>query len=198
MTPITVTITHSQIHLSQATVSAGVIRLKIVNDDTIARIFSVAGRETPLIKPGGTGSLQVVLDKRRSYQYRSGSLSGWLIVIVPCTHPTQSTVDVRFALPTTQPVDATQTPVASMTFSKTTIPCGTVTFVVKNDAQVTDDLNLDLSLQGGPKRIILGPRLAPGQSTTMTVVFRLKGNVYYFSGEPEHDEGGEAGYLVID
>jgi hypothetical protein len=197
-TPVTVTISHSRVGFSRLTVPIGVIVLRVTNEDRVARQFSVGGQHTPVLAPGKTASLRVVLGKRQAYRYRSGSLSGWLTVIAPCVNPTQSTVTVDFAAPTTTPPGA-QTPFASMTFSQTTIPCGNVTFVVKNDtASDFHDLNLDLSLQGGPSRVISGQRVAPGQSTTMTVDFGLKGNVYYYCREPEHSEGGESGYLVID
>ena len=73
-----------------------------------------------------------------------------------------------------------------------------MTFAVTNtDKQDFHDFNVDLHTLGGGGGIVQGKRIAPGQTTQMTVKFPLKGNVYYYCREPEHTEFGEAGYLVI-
>jgi uncharacterized cupredoxin-like copper-binding protein len=171
---------------------------KVSNRAHTPRVFVVGGHRTSTIAPGATALLRVALTQRRGYTYSSGRSSGFLTVVEPCTHPTATTVNVVFApIGNSLPPQNVQTPNSTMTFSQTTIACGTVTFVVKNTSTNSHDLNLDLSLQGVPKPVILGKRLAPGQQTTMIVNFTLRGNVYYYCREPEHSEEGEAGYLAI-
>lgn len=192
-TPIVVTITDTKLTLSPSTAPVGIVIFRVVNRGRAPHEFRIAGNHTPKIAAGKTAMLKVAFTKRRGYPYGSEShgagMSGFLSVIAPCTNPTTSTIDVSF---TSGPSSGTIT-------MPHKIPCGTVTFLVRNTdpALQRHDLNLDLSDQGGPKRLILGPSLAPGQTTKMTVNFRLKGNVYYFCNEPEHTEYGEFGYLVI-
>jgi hypothetical protein len=196
--PVAVTIADSSVSVKPTIVPVGVSVFKVTNRAHAPRAFVIAGHRTAMIAPGATALLSVALTQRRGYTYSSGRSNGFLTVIEPCTHPTASTVNVVFApVGNSLPPQNAQTPNSTMTFSQTTIPCGKVAFVVKNTSTNSHDLNLDLSLQGGPGRLILGRRLAPGQQTTMTVNFTLRGNVYYYCREPEHSEEGEAGYLAI-
>jgi hypothetical protein len=195
--PIAVTIADSSVSVKPSIVPVGIHVFKVANRAHAPRVFAIAGHRSQAIAPGRTALLSAALTQRRGYMYRSGTSSGFLTVIQPCTHPTASTVNVLFAPVGNSLPPPGQTPTSLMTFSQKTIPCGKVTFVVKNTSTNTHDLNLDLSLQGVPKPVILGRRLAPGQETTMTVNFTLRGNVYYYCREPEHDEQGEAGYLAI-
>jgi hypothetical protein len=52
-------------------------------------------------------------------------------------------------------------------------------------------------LLGGSGREVLGRRLAPGHSVSQRVALPLRGNVYYFSSQPEDSENGFAGYLKV-
>jgi hypothetical protein len=186
--PIMLTITDSSATIAPATVPVGPAVLRVRNRGSRPHAVSVAGHRTPTVAAGKTVELPLMLTKRRAYKYTilpGGATTGWLTVVDPCTNPTTSTVEVTL---TTNSID----------LSEPSFACGTVTFQVENtDPSSYHDFSLDLSLLGGAKREVFGPRLGPGGTATMKVTFPLKGNIYAFSRQPEDDENGFARYLVI-
>ena len=186
--PITITVTDSSATIVPATVPIGPAVLRVRNRGTRPHAVSVAGHRTPSIGAGQSADLPLMLTKRRAYEYTvlpGATATGWLTVVDPCTNPTATTVQVTL---TTDSID----------MSVPTLSCGTVTFEVANtDPSAYHDLSLDLSLLGGAKRQVLGPRLGPGKSATMKVTFPLKGNIYVYSRQPEDSENGFARYVVV-
>ena len=86
-----------------------------------------------------------------------------------------------------------------MTLSRSTVPCGAVTFVVTNVGTIVHTFwifapdNNSVAPRGGH-----GPRIKPGQTVRMTVNFTTTGRAFYECGEMEHGEiYGETGYLVL-
>jgi hypothetical protein len=195
-TTVTVTIKVSTISVSPAAVPAGVVAFKIVNRAKVARDFEIAGRTTPLIPDGKSANLNVRLHKQGPLTFRSGGrmhlprLTGELDVYEPCTNPVASVVSMRMAQDN-----------GGITVSQTTIPCGTVTFVVTNAGTVTDSLQIFTQI---PSIAASTPELRPGQTATLTIRFVAKGIVYYQSGdfppaEPEiAGDVFEQGAFVLD
>jgi len=186
--PITITVTESSATISPATVPIGPAVLRVRNRGTRPHAVSVAGHRTPSIAAGKSAELPLTLTKRRAYEYTvlpGATATGWLTVVDPCTRPTATTIQVTL---TTNSID----------LSTPTLTCGTVTFEVTNaDPSAYHDLSLDLSLLGGAKRQVFGPRLGPGKTATMRVTLPLKGNIYVYSRQPEDSENGFARYLVV-
>jgi hypothetical protein len=190
VTPVAVTITSSSVTFSPAVAPIGSVAFHVRNRTGSARVFTIAGQRTAKIAPGAAAALTVTLPARRGYAYAvapgSGlGMTGYFNAVAPCVQPRSTTVMVTL---TTD----------SIRLSEPTLRCGTVTFVVKNtDPSNFHDFSLDLSLLGASGNDVLGQRLAPGQSVSERVVLPLRGNVYYFSSQPEDSENGFAGYLKV-
>ena len=191
LSTVVVTMTNATLKLAAVTVPAGAVIFRIRNRGTIPRNFSIAGKSTRQIPPGKSGTLAADLSAKGFYTYssvgrgRSGRITGLLNVLAPCTTPTRTTLDVQMAQDH-----------GGITVSQSTIPCGTVTFVVTNTGTLVDSLKVFADLAQGQG---LTPELRPGQTARLTVRFTVKGLAYYESGnyppgEPElgeYDEGGQ-------
>jgi hypothetical protein len=82
---------------------------------------------------------------------------------------------------------------SGITLSRTTIPCGRVTFVVTNVGVMVDSLQIFTDY---PHARGTTPELAPKETARLTISFTEKGVAYYQSGdyipgEPEFG-GGDA------
>ncbi len=200
-TAVAVTLAGTKVTLSQKTVTLGAVRFTVVNKGKTPRKFSIAGKTTAAIAPGKTATLRVMFTDKGSHSYvstgRGAKAKGALVVISPfpqgtatpsgsssssssmaglnvCAHPVATTVTVHMTD-------------GHFEFSTTTIPCGSVTFVMTNAGR----LEHILSLGGGAK-----PGLQPGQSASMTVNL-IPGDQYWECGTFGHDDIGEEGVLVI-
>jgi hypothetical protein len=113
-----------------------------------------------------------------------------LDVYEPCTNPVATTVSLQMAQYN-----------GGITVSQTTIPCGTVTFVVTDTGTLTDSLQIFTEV---PSIAASTPELPPGRTATLTIHFPQKGIVYYQSGdfppaEPEYGgDTNEGGHLSLD
>lgn len=194
LTTIVVAMTNATLELAPVTVPAGPIVFRIRNTGTIPRNFSISGKSTQQIAPGHSGSLVVNLTAKGLLRYssvsrsRSRRITGLLDVRAPCTTPTRTTVTMQMAQDQ-----------GGITVSQSTIPCGTVTFVVTNTGTLVDSLKVFADLAQGQS---LTPDLKPGQTATLTVRFTVKGFAYYESGyytplEPELGVDGEGGQFAI-
>jgi hypothetical protein len=186
----TVATTVGVTRLTAVTVPGGVVTFQIRNRATIPRDFSIGGKRTRQVAPGGSVTLAVALTKgllRYSSvsSNRSRRITGLLNVLAPCTAPAATTVHVKMAQDH-----------GGVTVSQTAIPCGTVTFLVTNAGTIVDSLKVFADLAEGQR---LTPQLRPGETATLTIRFTVKGIAYYESGnyppgEPElgeYDEGGQ-------
>ena len=192
-TSILVTMTDSQLKLQRTIVPVGTAVFRVVNKGRTRHDFRIAGHRTRKIAAGKTATLRVDFAKPGGYPYGWGRRAGAgeLSVFRPCTDPASSTIS---AVMTT----------GTITLSQTSVPCGTVTFVVTNTDkgapgvhQFAVDLGLLRSVPARKTRII-GPYVTPGQTARLTVTFNAKGKVYYFCNVSEHDEQGEEfGYLSL-
>jgi hypothetical protein len=191
-TTVVVTIRDAGVALAPAVVPTGAVAFKVVNRSTEARDFRIAGKRTPAIAAGKSGSLSVVLGTQGQRPYssvgrrRGAPLTGLLDVFSPCANPAVTTVNVQMAQDR-----------GGLTISQTAIPCGTVTFVVTNAGSLVDDLQV---FSTAPAVAGSTPELQPGQTARLTLRFPAKGLVYYESGdyppaEPEfggdYNEGGQ-------
>lgn len=68
-TRVTVTAREFKFVLSKRTVPTGTVVFTVVNRGKVAHDFKIAGRKTPLIKPGKRAILKVVFRKRGKYRY---------------------------------------------------------------------------------------------------------------------------------
>ena len=176
-TVVLVTLGDATIRLAPSSVTAGSVVFRVVNKGRTPRDFEVAGRRTPSVAPGKSASLKVELAKR-PYRYvsrgagQAAPLTGFVGVLAPCTHPTASTVNVTMTL-------------GQISLSHTTLPCGSVTFLVTNGQTAGDNHQFSLAISTLVSGGVFAPRLRPGQTARMTVNLSYKGKVYYFCQEPE-------------
>jgi uncharacterized cupredoxin-like copper-binding protein len=75
--------------------------------------------------------------------------------------------------------------------SQTSVPCGTVTFTVKNIGQAEHDFVVN----GVPNAATL--LVPPGGSTTLVVTFTKSGTYGYICDVPGHDRLGMVGNLTV-
>jgi len=191
-TTILVTMTDSKLRLQRAIVPVGTVVFRVVNKGRTRHDFRIGGHRTRTIAAGKTATLKVDFAKPGGYPYGSGrrASAGELSVFRPCPDPASSTISAEMTT-------------GKITLSQTSVPCGTVTFVVTNTDkgpgvhQFAIDLGLLRSVPARNARII-GPYVTPGQTARLTVTFNAKGKVYYFCNVSEHDEQGEEfGYLSL-
>jgi hypothetical protein len=173
-TTVLVRLSDSQSMVTPHKVPVGPVVFKIVNTGRTARSFAIGGRRTPMIPTGGSATLRFTLSRRGSHEFVSSGrhaerLTGVLDVFIPCTSPRTTTVDVR--------MDHDRSGIA---LSQTTIPCGTVTFVVTNIGEMVDSLQVFADYPGARGTT---PELKPGQSARLTIRFTEKGVAYYQSGD---------------
>ena len=189
--PVAVTLTNIGIAVRPMTIAPGHVVFRIANRSTTARDFSFAGKRTPRIAPGKTALLRVTVTKTGTLLYLSYSarrgvpFSGALNVVAACTQPRTTTIDIQMQE-------------APITLSQQTVPCGTVTFAITNAGTMIH--TFQIGAPNDPATVLgHGPRLAPGQSASVTVRFTTKGTVQYACSEPEHGEMyGEIGSLTVD
>jgi uncharacterized cupredoxin-like copper-binding protein len=68
-THVTVTAREFKFALSKRSVPTGTVVFTVVNKGKVAHDFKIAGRKTPLIKPGKRATVKVVFHKRGKYRY---------------------------------------------------------------------------------------------------------------------------------
>lgn len=187
-TTVFVKLTDSKLVVRPSRVPVGKVVFKIANRGTTARSFAIGEKRKATIAAGSSATLTVDLRRRGPKNYVSigrrhvPRLTGVLTVFEPCSHPTTTTVSVQ--------MDHDR---SGITLSQTTIPCGTVTFVVTNIGTMVDSLQVFADY---PNARGTTPELKPGQAARLTIRFTEKSVAYYQSGdyppgEPEFG-GGDA------
>jgi uncharacterized cupredoxin-like copper-binding protein len=68
-TTVKVTAKEYKFLLSRKSAPHGPVAFKVVNKGKLKHDFKIAGKKTPLLKPGGTATLRVSLKKGRKYPY---------------------------------------------------------------------------------------------------------------------------------
>jgi hypothetical protein len=192
---LAVTLTNTTITVGSETVPTGEVAFTIRNRSKLRRSFSIAGHSTG-IDAGKSGVLRVTFRSAGSFAYvstargQSARPRGVLTVVEPCLNPTSTTVTVKLAQGS-----------GGLAVSQTTVPCGSVTFVVSDTGTLNDSLHV---FGDGPGPHGSTPELFPGQTAAVTVQFASKGLAHIESGDypPEEPEfGGDYGeeaQLTID
>jgi hypothetical protein len=186
-TPVRVTITNSRIVFAPSYAPTGPLEFTVVNRTRGARDFGVGAQRTKAIAPGHSARLAATLQGNGDQTFSSvatagpsnasvgsHSLTGALYLFEPCGSPATTTVDV--SLTKSGPV-----------LSQTSVPCGTVQFVVTDvDAPGTSLLvALDVPPQSGATY-----QLDPGGTATLTVPFAAKAVVRCYA--VQEDPYGDA------
>ena len=197
---VTVVATEFKFALSKRSVNSGVVVFTVKNKGKILHDFKIAGKKTPLIKPGKSATLRVTMKKGR-FQYictvtghaRLGMKGAFVVGSAsgppPPPPPTTTTTTTTT---TTVPGPSTTVNVGLFEYrfelSPGTIPQGTVTFVITNNGQ--EPHNFDIA---GVKA---GAILAPGQSETWTI--GLTARTYIIVCDvPFHIDRGMSSQMVI-
>jgi uncharacterized cupredoxin-like copper-binding protein len=195
---VTVVATDFKFALSKRKVPTGTVIFTVRNKGKILHDFKIAGKRTPLIKPGKSVVLRVTIKKNGRFQYictvtghvRLG-MKGVLAVgtaAPPPPPPTTTTTTTTTTVPgpsTTVNVDMYE---YRFELSPGTIPQGNVTFVVTNKGQ--EPHNFDIA------GVRAGAILGPGQSETWTV--GLAARTYIIVCDvPFHIDRGMTGQMVI-
>jgi uncharacterized cupredoxin-like copper-binding protein len=206
-TTVKVTATEFKFKLSRTTVPVGTVVFKVTNRGKIAHDFKIAGKKTPLIRPGKTATVKVVFHKKGRYAYLCTvpghaklGMKGVLGVGLkaPVSHSTTTTKAITTTTTTKTTTTATTTTTPGpggtvqvsefefgFTLSPTAIPAGNVTFVMKNTGTVSHNFDI----QG----VKAGPFLNPGQSATMSVNLQAGRTYSYLCDVPGHAQLGMKG-----
>jgi uncharacterized cupredoxin-like copper-binding protein len=197
---ITVKATEFRFALSRRSVPAGTtVIFTVLNAGKISHDFKIAGKKTPTLNPGKTGTIKVVFKQKGRFPYlctlqghAAAGMKGVFAVGVapppPTTQPATTTPTTTTPPPTvTGPVGTAQTTVQVGMFeyrfdmSQTSIPSGQVTFVITNKGNEVHNFAIAGSRSGA--------LLSPGQSETWTV--GLPANTYNAQCDvPFHVERG--------
>jgi uncharacterized cupredoxin-like copper-binding protein len=68
-TTVTVAASEFKFKLSKSSAKAGKVTFKVTNKGRVAHDFKIAGKKTPLIKPGKSATLKVTLKKKGQFKY---------------------------------------------------------------------------------------------------------------------------------
>lgn len=197
---VTVVATDFKFALSKRSVSAGTVIFTVKNKGKIAHDFKILGKKTPLIKPGKSAVLRVTMKKGR-FQYlctlqghaRLGMKGAFAVgsATAPPPPPPPTTTTTTTTT-TTVPGPATTVQVDMFEYrfdlSQTTVPSGTVTFVITNRGDVVH--NFDIA------GVRAGAILGPGQTETWTVGLPAKTYIIVCD-VPFHDTFGMTGNLFV-
>jgi hypothetical protein len=189
---VTATITSATLNLSTMQANAGTIVFQIANHSGIPRTFTIGGKTSAVIPANKSATFTVVLAGGTYLALSYGpalthGLSTELTVNATCLHPTRTTVTVRMR----------PGPIA---LSRSTVPCGTVTFRVTNVGRTLVQVFAIYQPNNDGVQLGHSPRLSPGRSASLTVQFRTRGRAFYSdaSGNPDQAEQyNEYGYLTV-
>jgi plastocyanin len=203
---VTITVTAGKpseygFRLSRSTIAPGPVVFKVVNRGKVGHDFAIAGKRTRVLSPGQTANLTVRLTKARDYAYAS-SVRG------QAAHGMRGVVTVRVvksaapAAPAPAPVAQTPgaqgsatklgTPCASpasstvnvrmfdfgFTLTPTTVPCGSVTFVLVNSGQVAHNFDVETPTNGRAA-FNGGTTLLGGESGSQALTYSITGTFRY-------------------
>jgi uncharacterized cupredoxin-like copper-binding protein len=198
-TKVTVIATEFKFKLSKRSVRAGTVIFTVKNQGKIAHDFKIAGKKTRVLAPGKTQVLRVKVTKGRK-QYictlvghaKAGMKGVFLVGSATAPPPPPPPTTTTTTTTTTVPGPSTTVTVDMFEYrfdlSPTTIPQGTVTFVINNRGQ--EPHNFDIA------GIKAGAILGPGQTETWTV--GLTARTYIIVCDvPFHIDRGMSSQMVI-
>ena len=206
-TTVTVTATEFKFKLSKTKVPVGKVTFKVVNRGKISHDFKIAGKKTPLLKPGKSATLTVTFKKSARVPYTctvpghaAAGMKG-VLAVGKATVPPPSTTTITQTTTTTATTTATPPPGAipiqvlmneyTFKLSQTSVAAGaTVFFTVVNQGLIDHNF-------GFPSLGVATPNVSPGASTTLTVTFKTAGSIYYVCNLPQHAEAGMAGFFTV-
>jgi hypothetical protein len=204
---VVVTITDTGLRLSPSTVPVGLVVFDVTNRGAHRHAFRIAGDSTPELTSKETATLKIVFVRGGKYRFAVAGLRAGVLRVTPTPAassqaPASSTpVATASAQPCTIPTTSTVTvtmsdrlPPDGYTFSPTTVPCGTVTFVLTN----TGSLGHGLALMD-PSGQILPASSTVGPSQTMSITENLRYSGTYLWADIIADAFGEegVGQLVV-
>jgi hypothetical protein len=169
-TTVTVTITNSRITFAPNSVPTGAVVFKVLNRTNVRRDFGIGAKRTGTIVARRSARLAVTLKGQGTRAFSSVGkaqarrIVGLLYLFEPCTDPTSSTVNVQLGKS-----------VGGLALSPTSVPCGTVTFVVTDTDTPGDSFLVSISV---PEVSGLTSPLQPGGTTSLTVRFPAKAVVH--------------------
>lgn len=197
---VTVLATDFKFALSKRSVNAGVVVFTVKNKGKILHDFKIAGKKTPLIKPGKSAVLRVAMKKGR-FQYictvtghaRLGMKGAFAVGAAsgpPPPPPPPPTTTTTTTTTVTGPSTTVNVDMFEYRFdlAPTTIPQGTVTFVITNRGQ--EPHNFDIA---GVKA---GAILGPGQTETWTIGLAARSYVIVCD-VPFHIDRGMQSQMVV-
>ncbi len=175
-----------------------------------ANQFSCVGKATPTIQPGKSATLTLTL-KKGKYEYlcsipghASAGMKGLFGVGVKVTAPSTAKPVVS-TTPTSTSTSAAQTCASPQTsavtvsmvefgytLSPSSVPCGTITFTVKNAGSTDHDFVIEGLIGSNGRSNILGA----GESQTITTTL-TPGTWTYYCSVPTHRSLGMEGKLTV-
>jgi plastocyanin len=210
---VRVKITDATVTLSPATVPPGKVVFRIAVAGSRTQAFAIGGKSTSMLRHGSTAVLTVSFARAGSYKAVARSVAGKALSATLAVGsasqpilPSTTTSSKPSTTTTPAPSSACSQPVATtvtvtivppkFNFSRTTIACGTVTFVVTNTGQLTH--SLQITAPAGGATIPANPPIQPGQTQTFTVTMTAKGIYPWQCGEREDNaDDGEYGNLLV-
>ncbi len=177
-----------------------------------ANVFACLGKATPTIQPGKSATLTLTL-KKGKYEYlcsipghASAGMKGLFGVGVKVTAPSTAKPVVSTTPTSTAPSSSASQTCASpqtsavtvsmfefgYTVSPSSVPCGTITFTVKNTGSTDHDFVIEGLVGANGRSNILGA----GESQTITTTL-TPGTWTYYCSVPTHRSLGMEGKLTI-
>jgi uncharacterized cupredoxin-like copper-binding protein len=194
--------------LSKKSVPAGsVVAFKVTNKGKKPHSFAIAGVKSKVVAPGKTAQLTVELTKAGSVAYSSSvrgdgaaGMKGVFVVATAVSLPgPRPTTTVATTTTATTPAGGCASPVATtvavtlfefgITLSRTTVPCGTLTFTVTNTGTIPHNFDL--------VGFATSANVNGGESTTVTGSVTRAGSFRYQCDVGNHAAQGMAGTLTV-
>jgi hypothetical protein len=190
---VSVTIHNSGLTVSRSTVPVGSVVFVVTNRGRIPRRVRVEGQLTPRLPRGASATLRVRFSQPGSYQVTASGLRtpGTLTVIAPSASPapqrpaSAGTASQPCTNPSSSTINVTMTDnfgPAGYSFAPSSVPCGTVTFVLNNIG--ADQHGLGLKSPTGIETPA-SPTVGAHQSGTLTANLSVKGVYQWWDSEGE-------------
>jgi hypothetical protein len=177
--------------LAPGTVPTGKLSFKLENKARGWRSFTIQGKSTNQIAPGKSGTITVRIPQAGEFYYSVGAqqqdstVNGIVTAVDVCMHPRSTNVVVKLL----------EGPLVS---SPEHVPCGTVTFILKNTEKGNDSFQFSLPGTARPAPESPTGEIGAGKTLRLKVHYRFKGIVSFGSNEPfRNTEFSEFGALAV-